>query len=185
MKELEELEFSGYLASIQPKIRRGLIEYKLKVISTGGEERIFYLRKPPTWLKHGLMIAVKALRSKQTREERWIIDELRIIKGKAELKFIPTMIEDITSGRFTIVYGRKGEKMFSLPIKDQELISKLLGKLPRKMYCMFMELESELRLVEVIDEREYEVIMKVSKFLKEMNEKEAQNRRILRDFLKN
>jgi len=46
----EEIELTGYLISIRPRTRMGLIEYELKIMSSGGELLTVYTLNPPSFL---------------------------------------------------------------------------------------------------------------------------------------
>ena len=79
-------EFTGYLVSITPRTRRGLVEYKLKLMSPGGESIIIYTSKPPLFLRPGLYVKVRAILSRQLETPRWVVDEMKIVRGARGLE---------------------------------------------------------------------------------------------------
>ena len=50
---MEERKVAGYITLIEPRTRRGLIEYRLRIVTLGGERITAYIRELPPWLKLG------------------------------------------------------------------------------------------------------------------------------------
>jgi len=156
----ELIEFEGYLVSITPRIRRGLPEYALKIITFGGESKTVYTREPKILLKPGLPIHVKAVLSRQSEKPRWMIDEIRILKNVETLEPRPAIIEEIVKG----VYPPE--------------------KLPEKIYCIFLEKSSQIKLVEVLHEKEYRIFDRIAKLISELDKESSDSDRAVKEYLR-
>ncbi len=179
----ELIEFEGYLVSITPRIRRGLPEYALKIITFGGESKTVYTREPKILLKPGLPIHVKAVLSRQSEKPRWMIDEIRILKNVETLEPRPAIIEEIVKGVYPIVSGKQENKIFSVPV-EEDLLSKIPEKLPEKIYCIFLEKSSQIKLVEVLHEKEYRIFDRIAKLISELDKESSDSDRAVKEYLR-
>ncbi len=180
----EEIEFSGYIISVTPRTRRGLLEYRLKIMTPGGESRIAYLREPSIPLKPGIPVKIKAILSRQSEPPRWIIDSIEILRNLKAVEPVPTRVEKITRGAYTIVSGKKEGKMFSIPLQEDELLSKIPKELPQEMYCIFIEHGYQTKLAEVLKKKEYEIFAKTLRFISEIDKENAENEKVVNGYLK-
>jgi len=176
-------EFTGYLVSITPRTRRGLVEYKLKLMSPGGESITIYTSKPPLFLRPGLYVKVRAILSRQLETPRWVVDEMKIVRGARGLEPVPAVIEEVTRGVYPIVSGRKENEMFSVPA-EEEVLAKIPADLPQRFYCLFAERGVELKLVEVLKEEEYQLFRKTLSMLSEIDEDSRRSEMIVKEYFK-
>ena len=58
---MEEEKITGYITLIEPRTRRGLIEYRLRIVTVGGERVTAYIRELPPWLKLGTPADITAI----------------------------------------------------------------------------------------------------------------------------
>ncbi len=182
MKE-ELTEFTGYLISITPRTRRGLIEYRLKIMSPGGEYMTVYTPKPPTFLKPGLYVRVRAILSRQLKSPRWVVESIEVVRRARGLEPVPAVIEEVVRGVYPIVSGRRDDKAFSVPV-EEEVLSKIPADLPQRFYCVFAERGVELKLVEVLKEKEYELFRKAINMLSEIDENSHQSEKMVKEYLR-
>ena len=173
----------GYLVSITPRTSRGLPEYALRIVTFGGESKIVYTRQPKILLKPGLPIHVKAILSKQSEKPKWMVDEMKILEGIRVLEPKPAIIEEVVKGVYPIVSGRQENKIFSIPI-EEELLSKIPEKLPKKIYCIFLEKSSQIKLIGLLDEKEYRIFNRVSKLISEIDKESSDSDRIVEGYLR-
>jgi len=182
--EGEEAEFSGYIISVTPRTRRGLLEYRLRIMTFGGENRTVYLREPSIPLRPGIPVKIKAILSKQTKSPRWIVDSIEALKNLKPVDPVLTQVEKVTRGAYTIVSGRKEGKMFSIPLQEDELLSKIPEELPQELYCIFIEHGYQIKLAEVLKKKEYEIFSKTLHFLSEIDRESAESEKIINGYLK-
>jgi len=183
MKKEELIEFTGYLISITPRTRRGLVEYRLKIMNLGGRCVSAYLHEPKIPLKPGLRIKVKAFLSRQLGSPRWVIEKIEPIKDERSLEPEPTLIEEVIRGAYPIVSGRRSDKAFSMPA-EEEVLSKIPSNLPQRLYCIFAEGGSQLKIVEAFGEKEYEVFKKTLNMLVEIDKDSLESEKIVRKYLR-
>jgi len=181
----EELEVTGYITSITPRTRRGLLEYRLKVITLGGEPKTIYMREPAIPLRPGLPVKIKAILSKQLEKPRWIAESVDISGGLKVIEPSLTSIDKVTKGRCLIVSGKREGKMFSIPVQEEEIASKIPEDLPQDLYCIFVEHGYEIRLAEILRKKEYEVFAKTLRFLADLNRERSENEKAVKDYLRN
>jgi len=178
-----EMELSGYLVSIRPRTRRGAIEYELKIMSTGGELFTIYTLNPPSFLSPAIQVRVKAVLSKQLEAPRWVLAEMSLIGGPGAAEVVQALIEEVSRGVYPVVSGRIGGMAFSVPV-DEELLSRIPRQLPSTVYCVFMKRGPELRLVEVLSEREYMLFRKASELVSEIEREAASADEEVRGYLR-
>lgn len=179
---VEEMEFTGYLVSIRPRTRRGLVEYELKLISFGGEPFVAYTMHPPSFITPAIQVRVKVILSRQLGAPRWVIDDMSIISGPEFIEVTPAVIEEVARGVYPIVSGRIGERAFSVPV-DEELLLKIPPQLPSAAYCVFMKKGPELRLIEIMSEKEYQLFRKALKLVSEIEKEVADAEEAIRGYL--
>jgi len=181
---LEERKVTGYITLIEPRTRRGLIEYRLRIVTLGGERITAYIRELPPWLKLGTPADITIV----SVGDRLLVDRLSRKSGLRELKIAPTIIDEITRETFTVMSGRMDDKFFSIPILDDYLVSRLPDKVPSKVYCIFSESEGGLRILELISEREYRIFTNARRILNKIigNEKRINEyvKGLLEDYVK-
>lgn len=168
----EEMEVTGYLVSIRPRIRMGLIEYELRIMSSGGEPLTVYTLNPPSFLSPAIQVWAKIILSRQRGVPRWIIAEMRLINEPGTIEVAQAVIEEVSRGIYPIVSGRMYGRAFSVPV-DEELLSKIPSQLPCTVYCVFVKKGSELRLVEVLGEKEYRLFKKTLELVSEIEKEVA------------
>ncbi|MCF3653532.1 MAG: hypothetical protein L2C94_005175 [Aigarchaeota archaeon] len=168
----EEIELTGYLISIRPRTRMGLIEYELKIMSSGGELFTVYTLNPPSFLSPAIQVWARIVLSRQRGVPRWIVAEMRFIGEPGAIEVAQAVIEDVSRGIYPIVSGRMSGRAFSVPV-DEELLSKIPSQLPCTLYCVFVKRGPELRLVEVLSEREYELFKKTLELVSEIEREVA------------
>jgi hypothetical protein len=168
----EEMELTGYLVSIRPRTRMGLIEYELRIMSSGGELFTAYTLNPPSFLSPAIQVWVRAVLSGQRGAPRWIVAEMRLIGEPGAVEVAQALIEEVSRGVYPIVSGRMGGRAFSVPV-DEELLSRIPSQLPCTAYCVFAKKGPELRLVEVLSEREHELFRKTLELVSEIEREVA------------
>lgn len=183
MGEEELIEFIGYLISITPRTRRGLVEYRLKIMNLAGRCVSAYLHEPKIPLKPGLRVKVKAFLSRQLDSPRWVIEKIESIEGERSLEPEPAIIEEVVRGAYPMVSGRRDDKAFSMPA-EEEVLSKIPSNLPQRLYCIFAEGGSQLKIVEAFGEKEYEVFKKTLSMLLEIDRGSIESERIVRKYHK-
>ena len=181
---MEEEKITGYITLIEPRTRRGLIEYRLRIVTLGGERLTAYIRELPPWLKLGTPADITAIYA----GDRLLIDRISRKSGLRELRVAPTIIDEIARETFTVVSGRIDNKFFSIPILDEYLVSRLPDKVPSKVYSIFSESEGGLRIFEFISEREYRIFTNARRILNKIigNEKRMNEyvKGLLEDYVK-
>lgn len=182
---LDEVEVSGYIVSITPRTRRGLIEYELKIITLGGKSETMYMREPKIPLRPGIPVKVKAILSRQSEKPRWIIESIEPLKDLKDIELIPASIERVIKEAYFIVSGRSGGKIFSIPIWEEELMAKIPENLPQELYCIFIDQGYQIILAEVLQKKEYEIFMKTLSLLNELDQEELKSEEIVKAYLKN
>ncbi|HDD42397.1 MAG TPA: hypothetical protein ENF79_01780 [Nitrososphaeria archaeon] len=183
MKRDELIEVAGYLISITPRTRRGLMEYRLKIMSLGGGFMSAYLHEPKIPLRPGLRVKVKAFLSRQLGSPRWVIEKIEPIKDEKDLEPEPTLVEEVVRGAYPIVCGKRDDKAFSMPA-EEEVLSKIPSNLPQRLYCIFAEGGSQLKIVEALSEKEYEVFKKTLSMLLEIDRDSLESEKIVMKYLK-
>lgn len=178
----EEMELTGYLISIRPRTKRGVIEYELRLVSSGGESFTIYTLNPPSFLSPAIQIQVKAILSKQLGTPRWVAAELKLVGSSGTIEVAEAFIEEVFKGVYPIVSGRIGKLAFSVPI-DEDLLSKIPSQLPCTLYCVFVKRGPELRLVEVLSEREYRLFRKISELISKIEKEVASAEKEVREYL--
>jgi hypothetical protein len=168
----EEMELTGYLVSIRPRTRMGLIEYELRIMSSGGELFTAYTLNPPSFLSLAIQVWVRAVLSRQRGAPRWIVAEMRLIGEPGAVEVAQALIEEVSRGVYPIVSGRIGGRAFSVPV-DEELLSRIPSQLPCTAYCVFVKRGPDLRLVEVLSEREYGLFRKALDLVSEIEREVA------------
>ncbi len=183
-KGAEELvELRGYLVSITPRTRRGLVEYRLRVVTFGGEPWVIYLREPRVPLRPGIPISVKAFLSRQLEKPRWIADELRIIREAGILKPRPAVIEEVVRGVYPIVSGRQDDRFFSVPV-EEDVLSSIPKELPQRLYCLFLETGSEVKLVGAFHEKEYALFDRILRLVSSIDQEGFESDRLFEEYLR-
>ena len=183
-KRAEELiELRGYLVSITPRTRRGLVEYRLRIVTFGGEPWIIYVREPSIPLRPGIPISVKAFLSRQLEKPRWIADELRIIREAKVLEPRPAVIEEVVQGVYPIVSGRQGDRLFSVPV-EEDVLSSIPRDLPQRLYCLFLETGSEVKLVGAFREKEYMLFNRILRLISSINQEGFESDRLFGEYLR-
>ncbi|MCS7132507.1 MAG: hypothetical protein NZ918_02135 [Aigarchaeota archaeon] len=189
MKEDEnpsgELEVDGYIVSITPRTRKGLMEYKVKIMTLGGRSEIMYVHEPKIPLRPGIPVKVKAFLSKQSEKPRWIIESTEPLKDLREIEPMLVSIEEVTKGAFFIISGRNGRKLFSIPIKDEDVLGKIPEKLPQELYCIFIDQGYQITLVEVLRKKEYEIFVKTLSLIRELDQEKLESEKFVEEYLKN
>lgn len=178
----EEMELTGCLISIRPRTRRGVIEYELRLMSSGGEHFTVYTLNPPSFLIPAIQVQVKAILSKQLGAPKWVATEMKLINRSGAAEVVQALIEEVSRGVYPIVSGRIGGMMFSVPVSG-ELLSRIPPQLPSTVYCIFVKRGPELRLVEVLSEKEYKLFRKISELILEIEKDTASADEEVRGYL--
>ena len=179
----EEIAFSGYVISVTPRTRRGLLEYRLKIMTLGGECKTVYLRSPEIMLRPGIPVRVKAILSRQLAKPRWIVDSIEVLKDLKSIEPVLTRVEEISRGAFFIISGKKEGKMFSIPLQNEEILSKIPKALPQDFYCIFIEHGHQITLAEIMSKKEYEVFKRTLKLVSKLDEESSKSSRIISEYL--
>lgn len=179
----EEIEISGYIVSVMPRTWRGLLEYKLKMMTLGGRSEIMYMHEPKIPLKPGIPVKVRAILSKQSENPRWMINSIEVLKEPEAIEPVQASIDEVIKGVYCIVHGRSGEKIFSMPIPE-ELLRKIPENLPQELYCIFMNQGHQVTIVEIMRKDEYEVFVRALSFLHKLDEEELEGERAVDEYLK-
>jgi len=174
---LEERKIAGYITLIEPRSRRGLIEYRLRIVTPGGERVTAYARELPSWLKVGTPADITVI----SIGDRFLIDHISRKSNLHELKITQVIIDEISKETFTVISGRIDSKFFSVPILDEYLISRLPDKVPSKVYCILSESEGGLKILEIISEKEYAILTNARKILNRI----MGNERKINEYVKN
>lgn len=174
---LEERKITGYITLIEPRSRRGLIEYRLRIVTPGGERLTVYIRELPSWLKIGTPADVTVT----SIGDRLLIDRISRKSNLHELKITQVIIDEISKETFTVISGRIDGKFFSIPILDEYLVSRLPDKVPSKVYCILSESEGGLKILEIISEKEYAILTNARKILNRI----MGNERKINEYVKN
>jgi len=174
---LKARKITGYITLIEPRTRRGLIEYRLRIVTPGGERIVAYIREPPPWLKLGTPADITII----SAGDRLLIDRISRKRGLNELRIAPIMIDEIVKEAFTVMSGKINGKFFSVPILDKHLVSRLPNKVPSKVYCIFSESGGGLKILEIISEREYMIFTNARKILNQI----IGNERRINEYVKN
>lgn len=172
----EEVEVIGYVSTLEPKVGKKTVIYRVKLTTLAAKTETMYLREIPAWLRLGIPVKVRATLSKQTG--RYIIEEINIARGLPWFSPEESEIEEVSGEKKTIIVGKRRGRFFSLPISDQEIVSKLPRKLPTKAICLFLETSEGTRLASIIPEKEYKIIERAGELMRSM---ERDERRINKD----
>lgn len=183
MKE-EVSEVRGYITSIEPIVRKGLLSYRARIISLGDESWKIYLRDIPKDFKLGLFVKVKTILSKQTDEEKLIADELKILEDVQRLKIEECTIEEVSRDKIPVVTGLRSGRFFSLPITDEDVLNKIPRILPAKVIALFMETPRGIKLASIVSEKEYKILMRMEELLTSIEENEKRLEELCREQLK-
>ncbi len=159
----DRIAVEGYIACIEPRVYRGFLEYRLRIVGPSGKGETVYLRKPPEWLKPGIRVKARAIMSRQTEEHRYIVEEIMIVDNKAEI--IEMNVEDIQRGYMTVVSGKKDGRLYSITI-NKELSNRLPQQPPAIIYLVMIN----TRVGWILSEKEYRVLARTLDLLKEMKE---------------
>ncbi len=170
MKEDDEKELTGYITMIEPRVYRGLLEYRVRITPPGKPSQTIYMREPPTWIRIGIPVKVKAIKSKQTKEHRYIVDEISFDEHLTITKPVKVVIEEVSKGVATIISGKRNGAFFSITVDDEEILSKIPENLPAEVYCIFIEIGGEKRIASILTEREYSIITKTLRIIKNFRE---------------
>ncbi|RLG09015.1 MAG: hypothetical protein DRN65_00080 [Thaumarchaeota archaeon] len=181
----QEMEISGYVVSITPRTRRGLLEYRVKIMTLGGKSETVYMREPEIPLRPGIPIKAKVILSRQSEKPRWIVESAELLKDLKVIDPTLTSIEKITRGTCLIVSGRRDGKMFSIPLQEEDVLEKLPKNLPQDLYCIFIDQGYQIILAEIMRKKEYEIFLKTLNLIAEMEKDESENRKIITRYLKN
>jgi len=173
--EEDEVELIGYITLIEPRVYRGFMEYRVKVTPPGAKSESVYIREPPTWMRLGIPVRVKAVKSRQTREHRYIVEEIKPMKNLPTVKPVEVILEEILSEKVTIISGRKQGRLFSVSLKDEKLLSKLPNTLPAHIYCLFLEAGGEIRVESILTQREHDIILKTFQIARKLENLEKGN----------
>jgi len=173
---LEERRAAGYVTLIEPRTRRGLIEYRLRIVTPGGERITAYIREPPLWLKLGTPVDITIT----SIGDRLMVEHISRKSNMRELNVTPIVIDEIAREMFTVISGRINGKFFSIPILDNHLVSRLPDKVPSKVYCVLSE-GGGLKILEIISEKEYMILMNARKILNQI----IGNERKINEYVKN
>lgn len=166
MKKDYEKELVGYITMIEPRVYRGLLEYRIRITPPGKPSEIIYMREPPTWIEIGIPVKVRVIKSKQTKEHRYIVNEINFDEHLTITKPVKIVIEEISKGVATIISGKRNGAFFSITVDDEEILSKIPENLPAEVYCIFIEIGGEKRIVSILTEREYSIITKTLQIIK-------------------
>jgi len=176
---LGERKVAGYITLIEPKTRRGLIEYRLRIVTLGGERITAYIRELPPWLKLGTPADITVVHA----GGRLLINQISRKSGLRGLRIAPIMIDEVAREAFTVMSGRIDGKFFSIPILDDYLVSRLPDETPSKVYGILSESEGGLRILELISEREYRIFINASRILNKIIENEKKINEYVKELL--
>ena len=181
----DEIEISGYVVSVTPRTRRGLLEYRVKIVTLGGKSETMYMREPKVPLRPGIPIKAKAILSRQSEKPRWIIESAEPLKNLKVIEPTPASIEKVTKGTCFIVSGRSEGKMFSIPIQEEDLLEKIPKNLPQDLYCIFIDQGYQIILAEIMGKKEHEIFLKTLSLIAEIDHEESESRKIVGEYLRN
>lgn len=168
MEKDDEKEIIGYITMIEPRVYRGLLEYRLRITPPGKPSETVYMREPPTWIRLGIPVKIKAIKSRQTEQHRYIVDEISFEEHLAVTRPVKVVIEEVSRGIATIISGKKDGAFFSITLNDKELLSKIPENLPAEVYCIFLEIGGEKRIASILTKREYSIIIKTLQIIKNL-----------------
>ncbi len=159
----EKIALEGYVACIEPRVYRGLLEYRLRIVGPSGKGEVVYLREPPEWLKPGIRVRVRAIMSRQTKEHRYIVEEIAVVENKADV--VEMNVEDIQRGVMTVISGKKEGRLYSITISN-ELSSRLPQQPPTTIYLVMIN----TRVGWILAEKEYRILARTLELLEAMRE---------------
>ena len=165
------IEVIGYVTKIEPRTKRGLMEYRVRIMTLGGEDYVVYIREPPTWIEYGIPVHLKAEMSRQTEERRYIVEEIEIARSLPWFSLEETEIEEILGEKIQVVSGKRRGRYFSLPLETHNLSQDIIKETPGKFYCLFLESIRGTILATIIGEREYKILEKTKKFIRLIEDK--------------
>jgi hypothetical protein len=170
----ESFEVYGYIVSFEPVLKKNIINYRVKVISPGVRSWIIYIREVPRKFKLGVFARIKVVVSRQTREEKLVAEEVEILENPKPYEFVEVIIEEMSRGVVNVVSGWRMDRYFSLPVTDEEVVSKLTGGFPLKAMCLFIETGRGLSLASIMSSKEYRVVSRMLELIKMIEEYEEE-----------
>ncbi|MCS7125491.1 MAG: hypothetical protein NZ929_01055 [Aigarchaeota archaeon] len=179
----EVYDIRGYVTSVEPVVKRGLLSYRVRIISLGEEVWNVYLREISKDFRLGSFVKVKLISSRQREEEKLVADEVEILEDVHHLKIEESLIEEVSREGIPVVTGWKSGRFFSSPILDEELIKKIPKELPAKVITIFIETSKGVKLASIISEKEYKILLRTEELLKSIEENEKRSEKYCKEQL--
>ncbi|MEN2975154.1 MAG: hypothetical protein ABDH32_06220 [Candidatus Caldarchaeales archaeon] len=179
----EASELYGYITSIEPVVKRGLLFYRARITSLGDESWEVYLRGFSRDFKLGCFAKIKPILSRQRDEEKLIVDEIEILEEVERLKPEEVTIEEVSRDNVTVITGWRNRRFFSLPIKDKEVLEKIPRELPAKVITLFIETSRGIKLASIISEKEYKIMLRAEELLSLIEEGEKRSEKFCEEQL--
>lgn len=184
-KEAKDTIVSGYVVSVEPITFRGLLNYKVKVITPGLQSKIVYMREFPEGLEIGVYVDLKVVLSRQTGEKKLIVDDIMFQKNIPKIIPVETVVEEVSRGITTTVSCWRSGRYLSIPIDDEEILKKIPENLPAKMVCIFMDTVKGLRLISVFTEKEYKILNRIRELAWSIDKQIEEDEKNVDDYMKN
>ncbi|MEM3140614.1 MAG: hypothetical protein QXH15_04050 [Nitrososphaerota archaeon] len=184
-KDTKDITISGYVVSVEPVTIRGLLNYRVRIVTPGIQSKIVYMREFPEGLEIGVYVDLKIVLSKQTGEEKLIVDDIMFQKNVPKIIPVETVIEEVSRGVTTTISCWRSGRYLSIPVEDEEILKKIPENLPAKMVCLFMDTVKGLRLISVFTEKEYRVLNRIKELAWSIDRQIEEYEKNIDDYMKN
>jgi len=176
-------EIYGYIASLEPVVRKHIVTYRVRVVSPGAGSWIIFMRNIPRKFKLGVFAKIKIVESKQMGEEKLIAEDVEFLENPKPCEFVESIIEEVSRGPVTIVSGWRDNNFFSLPVSDDEVLKRFSVELPVKVMCLFIESKRGLSLVSIMSSKEWRIVKRTLELIEMIEEYEEESDKKCREEL--